>query len=37
VAEEGQALVTSAHPEWASRLGTVGRLFSVSAGRVSVS
>ena len=37
VADQGQALVTSAHPEWASRLGDVGRLFHVSAGRVSVS
>lgn len=37
VAAQGQALVTSAHPDWASRLGAVGRLFSVSAGQVSVS
>jgi DNA replication and repair protein RecF len=37
VAQEGQALVTSAHPEWASRLGDVGRLYRVAAGRVSVS
>ena len=37
VADQGQALVTSAHPEWASRLGDVGRLYRVSAGRVSVS
>jgi DNA replication and repair protein RecF len=37
VADQGQALVTSAHPEWASRLGGVGRLFCVAAGRVSVS
>jgi DNA replication and repair protein RecF len=37
VADQGQALVTSAHPEWASRLGDVARLFRVSAGRVSVS
>ena len=34
VADQGQALVTSAHPEWASRLGDVARLFRVSAGRV---
>ncbi len=37
VADQGQALVTSAHPEWASRLGDVARQFHVSAGRVSVS
>jgi DNA replication and repair protein RecF len=37
VADQGQALVTSAHPEWASRLGDVGRLYRVAAGRVSVS
>jgi DNA replication and repair protein RecF len=37
VADQGQALVTSAHPEWASRLGDVARQFRVSAGRVSVS
>jgi DNA replication and repair protein RecF len=37
VADQGQALVTSAHPEWAFRLGDVARLFRVSAGRVSVS
>ena len=37
VAELGQALVTSAHPEWASRLGDVGRLYRVSAGRVTAS
>jgi DNA replication and repair protein RecF len=37
VAEQGQALVTSAHTEWASRLTDVGRLYRVSAGRVSVS
>jgi DNA replication and repair protein RecF len=37
VADQGQALVTSAHPEWASRLGDVGRLYRVSAGHVSVS
>jgi len=37
VADQGQALVTSAHPEWASRLGSSARQFHVSAGRVSVS
>jgi len=36
VAGLGQALVTSAHPEWASRLNDVGRVFRVSAGRVTV-
>jgi DNA replication and repair protein RecF len=36
VADQGQALVTSAHPEWASRLGEAARQFRVSAGRVSV-
>jgi len=36
VAGQGQALVTSAHPEWASRLHDVGRVFRVSAGRVTV-
>jgi DNA replication and repair protein RecF len=37
VANQGQALVTSAHPEWASRLGDVGRLYRVASGHVSVS
>lgn len=36
MAEEGQVLVTSAHPEWAARLAGVGRHFRVSAGRVTV-
>lgn len=33
VAERGQALVTTAHPGWARRLG-LGRLFTVDEGRV---
>jgi DNA replication and repair protein RecF len=33
VAERGQALVTTAHPGWARRLG-LGRVFSVDEGRV---
>jgi recombinational DNA repair ATPase RecF len=36
IAEQGQALVTSAHTEWASRLSDVGRVFCVSAGRATV-
>jgi DNA replication and repair protein RecF len=36
IAEQGQALVTSAHPEWASRLGDGGRVFRVCAGRATV-
>jgi DNA replication and repair protein RecF len=36
VAAQGQALVTSAHPEWAARLHEVGRVFRVCAGRVTV-
>jgi DNA replication and repair protein RecF len=35
VADQGQALVTSAHSEWASRLGNAARQFHVTAGRVS--
>lgn len=34
VAEQGQALVTTAHPGWARRLG-LGRVFTVDEGRVS--
>jgi DNA replication and repair protein RecF len=34
VAERGQALVTTAHPGWARRLG-LGRVFTVDEGRVS--
>ena len=33
VAARGQALVTTAHPGWARRLG-LGRIFSVDEGRV---
>jgi DNA replication and repair protein RecF len=33
VAERGQALVTTAHPGWARRLG-LGRMFTVDEGRV---
>lgn len=33
VAERGQALVTTAHPGWARRLG-IGRMFTVDEGRV---
>jgi DNA replication and repair protein RecF len=34
VAERGQAVVTTAHPDWVSRLGGLGRVFHVSDGRV---
>ena len=34
VARRGQALVTTAHPDWARRLGTPARLFEVVDGRV---
>jgi recombinational DNA repair ATPase RecF len=34
VARRGQALVTTAHPAWAHRLATMGRLFNVEAGTV---
>jgi len=35
VCRRGQALVTTAHPEWAQRLGRRGRLFRVQEGMVS--
>jgi DNA replication and repair protein RecF len=35
VASRGQALVTTAHPGWARRLGALGRLFTVEDGEVS--
>jgi DNA replication and repair protein RecF len=34
VAARGQALVTTAHPEWARRLGGLARVFEVEEGRV---
>jgi DNA replication and repair protein RecF len=34
VARRGQALVTTAHPGWAERLRTVGRVFAVEQGEV---
>ena len=34
VAARGQALVTTAHPGWARRLGSVARVFEVEEGRV---
>jgi DNA replication and repair protein RecF len=34
VSARGQALVTTAHPGWATRLGGWGRLFAVEAGQV---
>ena len=34
VARKGQALVTTAHADWARRLGAQGRLFAVEDGRV---
>ncbi|HVR71066.1 MAG TPA: DNA replication and repair protein RecF [Vicinamibacteria bacterium] len=34
VARRGQALVTTAHPDWARRLGPPARLFEVEEGRV---
>jgi DNA replication and repair protein RecF len=37
MAEEGQVLVTTAHPEWGARLAGTGRHFRVCAGRVTVS
>jgi DNA replication and repair protein RecF len=36
VGERGQALVTSAHPEWVALLGEQARRFRVSGGRVAV-
>ncbi|MCI0545601.1 MAG: hypothetical protein L0Z49_14355, partial [Actinobacteria bacterium] len=34
VARHGQAWVTTAHPQWAQRLGTQGRVFQVVEGAV---
>jgi DNA replication and repair protein RecF len=36
VAERGQALVTTAHPAWAERIGARGRVFHVSEGTFSL-